>query len=98
MPVRVLLLRFAEDADVLVSRRAFRALGDLVVYLVEAALMKRVLAQKVHGGQVQRAPASRAPPSLEDSRLGAEVGDFLSLGFGFRAVALDQSAILYARW
>lgn len=48
-----------------------------------------MLAEEVYGWQVQRAAASGASPGLEDGRLGAEVGDFLSLGFGFGAVALD---------
>ena len=89
MPVRALLLRFAEGADVQVGRGAFRTLGNLVVDLVEAALVEGVLAEEVHRGQVQCAATSRASPRLKDSRLGAQVGDFLSLGFGFRAVALD---------
>lgn len=96
MPVSALLLRFAEGADVQVGRRALRAFRNLVVDLVEAALVEGVLAEKVHRGQVQCAPASRASPRLKHSRLGAQVGDFLSLGFGFRAVALDQTTVLYS--
>lgn len=89
MPVCALLLRFAEGADVQVGRGAFRALRNLVVDLVEAALVEGVLAEEVHRWQVQRTAASGASPRLKDSRLGPEVGDFLSLGFGFGAVALD---------
>lgn len=94
MPICALLLRFAEGADVQVGRRAFRAFRNLVVNLVEAALVEGVLAEEVNRRQVQCAPASRASPRLEDSRLGAQVGDFLSLGFGFRAVALNQTTVL----
>lgn len=89
MSVSALFLRFAKGADVLVGRRAFRAFGNLVIDLVEAALVKGVLAEEVYRGQVQCAPASRTSPRLKDSRLGAQVGNFLSLGFRFRAVALS---------
>ena len=94
MPIRALLLRFAERADILVDRGAFRALRDLVVDLVQAALVEGVLAEEVHGWQVQGAAAGRASAGLKDGRLGAEVGDFLSLCLGFRAVALDEMAVL----
>ena len=94
MPFGAFLLRFAEGADVLVGRGAFRALRHLAIYLVQAALVEGVFAEEVDRGQVQRASAGRAPTRLEDGGFGAQIRDFLSLGFGFGAVAFDEAPIL----
>ncbi len=97
MPVRALHLRFADSSDVLIRGSAFRALCVLVFDLVQATLVEGVLAEEMDGGQVQRPTASGASAGLEHGGFGAQVCDFLSLGLGFGAVTLDQTAVLRVR-
>lgn len=93
MPLPRLLLTLADRADRRVLLAAGGALG-LVVDLVEAALVERVLAEEVHGGQVESAAAGGAALRLEDDGLGGELVEFFALGGGFGAVVFDEAAVL----
>lgn len=66
----------------------------IFIHLIEATLMKRVLAEEMHGRKVQSSPACVAPTGLENNGLGTQLLDFLSFLLGFRAVAGYQAAIL----
>ena len=89
MPVRRLLLGFPKSPNIVVRPCAFGALSVFTIDLVEAALVKGVLAQEMHRRQVQTSTARGTASSLEDGRFGAQVFHFFSLGLGLGTVALD---------
>jgi len=57
MSIRRILLSFSESADVVVPRSTLRALGLMSARLIEAALVKGMLAEEMHSGEIQGSAA-----------------------------------------
>lgn len=93
MPVRGFDLRLPERSDVAVSGSAFGTIRS-VVHLIEAPLVKGVLAQEVDRRQIKATTASGTPSRLEYGRLATKLVHFFPLGFGLASVALNESSIL----
>lgn len=81
-----LQLPFPDRFDRRILRRAYRALR-IFVCLVQAALVKGVLAEKVDCREIQITPARGAATGLEDGGFASEFLYFFSFCIGFRGVA-----------
>lgn len=85
MLIRRLHLSLANRLDGGILRRANRALR-IFVDVIQTALVEGMFAQEVDGGEIQAAAAGHAPARLEDDRGGAELANFLFLGFSLGGV------------
>ena len=94
MLVCTLDLRPSKRPYILIARFAVRAFGLLSLRLIQTALMERVLAQEMHGRELQTTATSRAAAGLENGGLSVQVLHLFALGFCFGAVGVDEAAVL----
>ena len=94
MPICRVLLSFSERADISVGCSTLWTLRLHPICLIEATLVERVLAHKVHPWQIQAPTTRGAPRGLENSRLIAQIVHLFSLGLGFSTVAFDETTVL----